>query len=114
LVTVDPKRAVRCSWRGAFESDNWKHAIFRKVSWCSKECYQASHLGAFLFSSILFLTLSVTMLPYMFLFYNSLGDEMGLFSVFIIILIYIPFAIYSSILTYRSYNLRKKIMKVQE
>ncbi|MFW9957025.1 MAG: hypothetical protein ACFFCT_03050 [Candidatus Odinarchaeota archaeon] len=114
MVTVDPKRVVRCRWFDAFEGDNWMGDIFGKGQWCSKRCYEAGHLGTFLFSSILFLTLSATMLPYMFLFYIYVGNEMGLLSAFILAIIFITFAVYSPILTYRSYNHRKKIIKIQE
>ncbi|PNX51616.1 MAG: hypothetical protein BV458_11290 [Thermoplasmata archaeon M9B2D] len=114
MVTVDPKRAVRCSWCGTFESDKWRSNAFQKGLWCSRECYLAGHLGAFIFSSIFFPTLSVTMLPFMFLFYNNSGNELGLLSVFALALIFIPFAIYSPILTYRSYRLRMTIMKFHE
>jgi hypothetical protein len=72
VITDNPKQAVRYRWCGAFEGDNWKYDIFKKGFWCSKQCYEADHLGGFVFSAILFPTLSVTMLPSMFLFYTNL------------------------------------------
>ena len=114
MVSVDPKRAARCRWCGAFESDDWRNDIFRKGLWCSKECYHAGHLRDYLFSSIVFLTFSVTIFPYMILFYINLGNEQGLLPTLFFVLVIIPLTVFSSIITYKSYTLRKKIMKFQE
>jgi hypothetical protein len=114
MVTVDPKRAVRCRWCGTFESDQWKNSVFRKGLWCSNNCYNAGHFADYLVASTFFVTFSVTVIPSMFLFYITSGNEVGPLSVFILILIIVPFAILSSILTYKSYVLRRKINRFQE
>lgn len=114
MVSVDPKRAVRCRWCGAFESDDWMNDLFRKGLWCSRECYNAGHLGEYLFSSIVLLTFSVIILPYMLLFYINLGGDQALLPILFFMLVIIPLAVLSPIITYKSYRLRQKITKFQE
>ena len=51
-VSVDPDRAVRCSWCGSYESDKWHHEILmRSRVWCSQSCYRAGQFETLVFST---------------------------------------------------------------
>ena len=51
-VSVDPAKAVSCSWCGTYESDKWRYDSFRSSVWCSRSCYWAGHFGEFVCSTV--------------------------------------------------------------